>query len=55
MKQDNKKKIANKVFGWFLFILFVTFVTLYISQPKDKYVENTKKNTKYKGQSERFQ
>ena len=37
MKQDNKKKIANKVFGWFLFILFVTFVTLYISQATGYY------------------
>ena len=47
MKQDNKKKIANKVFGWFLFILFVTFVTLYISQATGYYEYSQAKKTSF--------
>ena len=37
MKQDNKKKMINKIAGWFVFILFITFVTLYISQATGYY------------------
>lgn len=56
MKQDNKKKMINKFFGWFLFILFITFVTLYISQSTGYYeYEQARKTAFTKEQIERFE
>lgn len=56
MKQDSKKKVINKIFGWFLFILFITFVTLYISQSTGYYeYEQARKTAFTKEQIERFE
>lgn len=56
MKQDDKKKIINKIFGWFLFVLFITFVTLYISQSTGYYeYEQAKKTAFTKEQIEKFE
>ncbi len=56
MKQEDKKRIINKIFGWFLFVLFVTFVTLYISQSTGYYeYEQAKKTAFTKEQIEQFE
>lgn len=56
MKHDEKKKIINKIFGWFFFVLFITFVTLYISQSTGYYeYEQARKTAFTKEQIEQFE
>lgn len=56
MKQNDKKKVVNKIFGWFLFILFITFVTLYMSQATGYYeYEQARKTAFTKEQIEQFE
>lgn len=56
MKQDNKKKTINKISGWCMFILFITFITLYISQATGYYeYEQARKTAFTKEQIEQFE
>lgn len=55
MKQD-KKKIINKIASLFMFVLFITFVTLYISQATGYYeYEQARKTAFTKEQIEQFE
>lgn len=56
MKPNDKNKIINRIFGWMLFILFITFVTLYISQATGYYeYEQARKVAFTKEQIEQFE
>ena len=45
--KENKHKKANKIFSWFLFILLITFITLYISQASGYYEYEQSRKTAF--------
>ena len=45
--KENKHKKANKVFYWFIFILLITFITLYISQATGYYEYEQSRKTAF--------
>lgn len=45
--KENKHKKANKIFSWFLFILLITFITLYISQATGYYEYEQSRKTAF--------
>jgi len=47
MKQESKTKIRNKFFRWSLFLLFVAFVTLYLSQATGYYEYEQSRKTAF--------
>lgn len=54
--KENKHKKANKIFSWFLFILLITFITLYISQATGYYeYEQARKTAFTEEQIQRFE
>lgn len=56
MKKETKHKTVNKVFLSFLFILFITFMTLYISQATGYYeFEQSRKAVFTAEQIEKFE
>ena len=56
MKENNKKKIINKLASWIMIILFITFLTLYISQATGYYEYELARKTAFtKEQIEQFE
>lgn len=47
MKQETKQKKRNKIFRWILFILLLSFVTLYFSQATGYYEYEQSRKTAF--------
>ena len=56
MKLETKQKLGNKIFGKVLFILFLAFLTLYVSQAAGYYeYQNSKKTSFTQEQIDKFE
>lgn len=56
MKTEAKQKLGNKIFSKILFILFLAFLTLYVSQAAGYYeYQNSKKTSFTQEQIEKFE